>query len=44
MHFHREVELLGADLRGIHRKLFLCPVGDDASGTERGDISVDVGD
>ena len=42
--FHREVDPLGADLRGVHRKLFVCPVGGDASGTKGGDISADVGD
>ena len=44
MSFYREVDLLGADLHGVHRELFVCPVGDDASGTKGGDISVNVGD
>ena len=44
MCFHREVDPLCAYLRGVHRKLFVCPVGDDASGAKAGDISVDVGD
>ena len=44
MCFNREVDPLGADLRGVHRELFVCPVGDDASGAKGGDISVNVGD
>ena len=42
--FDGEVDALGADLRWVHRELFVCPVGDDASGTKGGDISVNVGD